>query len=78
MENQDWKALREQRKQQEKEFRDNLIKEIMQDYGFNQAIAERVAYKGWEDGHYAGFNEVRTQTQIAADFAEEILKASKE
>ena len=50
------------------------LEEIVNDYGFGLAIAKACVDKGYEEGHYAGYNEVRTQSQIAADFAEEILR----
>lgn len=68
-------AAREQRRKEEQQFRENLVTEIMNEYGFNKAVAECVVRKGWEDGHYAGYNEVRTCSQIAAEFAEEVLKS---
>ena len=69
---------REQRRQEEKQFRENLVKEIMSDYGFNKEVAEEVVSKGWEDGHYAGYSEVRTCSHIAAEFAEKVINASKQ
>ena len=55
-------------------FRESLIEKIVNEYGFSHAIAKACVDKGWEDGHAYSYNEVRTQTQIAADFVEEILK----
>ena len=71
-------AAREQRRKEtqfrENLFRESLIENIVNEYGFSHAIAKACVDKGWEDGHRYGYNEVRTQTQIAADFVEEILK----
>lgn len=67
-------AAQEQHRKEDQQFRENLIEEIANDYGFGRAIAKACVDKGYEDGHYAGYNEVRTQSQIAADFAEEILR----
>lgn len=67
-------AAQEQRRKEEQQFRENLIKEIANDYGFGHAIANACVEKGWEDGHACGYSEVRIQSQIAADFAEEILR----
>lgn len=79
MENQNyWKARREQREQEEKHFRENLIESVMKEYGFNEAVAILVVNKGWEDGHHAGYAEVQTMTSITADFVDEVLKASKQ
>ena len=66
-------AAQEQRHKEEQQFRDNLIEEIANEYGFGYAIAKACVDKGWEDGHSYGYSEVRTQTEIAADFAEDIL-----
>ena len=66
-------AAQEQRHKEEQQFRDNLIEEIANEYGFGYAIAKACVDKGWEDGHSYGYCEVRTQTEIAADFAEDIL-----
>ena len=67
-------AARKQRRKETQQFRENLIEKIVNEYGFSNAIAKACVDKGWEDGHAYGYNEVRTQTQIAADFVEEILK----
>lgn len=64
---------REQRRKEELLFRKNLADKIATDYGFGSAIAKACVDKGWEDGHSAGYSEVRAQTEIAADFAQKIL-----
>ena len=66
-------ATQEQHRKEEQQFRDNLIEEIANKYDFGRAIAIACVDKGWEDGHAYSYSEVRTQSQIAADFAEEIL-----
>ena len=66
-------AAREQRRKEEQQFRENLIEEIANEYEFGYAIAKACVDKGWEDGHSYGYSEVRTQTEIAADFVEKIL-----
>lgn len=66
-------AAREQRRKEEQRFREKLVDEISTDYGFGLAIAKACVDKGWEDGHAGGYSEVRTQAEIAADFAEKIL-----
>ena len=63
----------EQRRKEEQQFRENLIEEIANEYNFDSAIAKACVDKGWEDGHAFGYSEVRTQSQIAADFVEKIL-----
>ena len=66
-------ASREQRRKAEQQFREKLVDEIATDYGFGEEIAKACVDKGWEDGHSAGYSEVRAQAEIAADFAEKIL-----
>ena len=66
-------AAQERRCKEVQQFRENLIDEIANEYGFSHAIANACFDKGWEDGHAYGYSEVRTQTQIAADFVEKIL-----
>ena len=66
-------AVMEQRRKEEQEFRENLIKEIAHEYDFTPAIAKACVEKGWEEGHAFGYSEVRTQSQIAADFAQTIF-----
>ena len=66
-------AAREQRRKEERLFREILANKIATDYGFGLAIAKACVDKGWEDGHALGYSEVRTQSEIAADFAEKIL-----
>ena len=66
-------AAQEQRRKEEQQFRENLIEEIANEYEFGYAIAKACVDKGWEDGHAYGYSEVRTQTEIAADFVEKIL-----
>jgi len=66
-------AAREQRRKEDQQFRENLIEEIANEYDFGRAIAKACVDKGWEDGHAYGYSEVRTQSEIAADFAEKIL-----
>ena len=66
-------AAIEQRRKEEQQFRENLVDKIATDYGFCSAIAKACVDKGWEDGHAAGYSEVRTQSEIAADFAKKIL-----
>lgn len=66
-------AAKEQRRKEEQQFREKLVDEIAADYNFGLAIAKACVDKGWEDGHAGGYSEVRTQTEIAADFAEKIL-----
>ena len=63
----------EQRRKEDRQFREKLVYEIATDYGFGSAIAKVCVDKGWEDGHSAGYSEVRAQAEIAADFAEKIL-----
>lgn len=64
---------REQRRKADQQFREKLVDEIATEYDFGLAIAKACVDKGWEDGHSAGYSEVRTQAEIAADFAEKIL-----
>lgn len=64
---------REQRRKADQQFREKLIDEIVTEYDFGLAIAKACVDKGWEDGHAGGYSEVRTQAEIAADFAEKIL-----
>lgn len=66
-------AAIEQRRKEDQQFRENLIEEIANKYDFGRAIAIACVNKGWEDGHAYGYSEVRTQSEIAADFAEDIL-----
>lgn len=66
-------AAREQRRKEEQQFREILVNTIATDYGFSEEIAKECVDKGWEDGHAGGYSEVRTQTEIAADFVEKIL-----
>ena len=66
-------AAQEQHRKEEQQFRENLIEEIANEYEFGYAIAKACVDKGWEDGHSYGYSEVRTQTEIAADFVEKIL-----
>ena len=66
-------AAKEQRRKADQQFREKLVDEIATDYGFGLAIAKACVDKGWEDGHAGGYSEVRTQAEIAADFAEKIL-----
>ena len=66
-------AAKEQRRKADQQFREKLIDEIATDYGFGEEIAKACVDKGWEDGHASGYGEVRTQSEIAADFAEKIL-----
>ena len=66
-------AAREQRRKAEQQFREKLVDEIATQYGFSEEIAKACVDKGWEDGHSAGYSEVRAQAEIAADFAEKIL-----
>lgn len=63
----------EQRRKEEHQFRERLVERIAIDYGFGEEIAKACVDKGWEDGHAFGYSEVRTQSEIAADFAEKIL-----
>ena len=66
-------AAREQRRKEEQQFREKLADSIAENYGFDEEIAKACVDKGWEDGHAGGYSEVRTQSEIAADFAEKIL-----
>ena len=66
-------AAREQRRKADQQFREKLVDEIATEYDFGLAIAKACVDKGWEDGHSAGYSEVRAQAEIAADFAEKIL-----
>ena len=70
-------AAREQLRKKEQQFREKLVDEIATDYGFGEEIAKACVDKGWEDGHAAGYTEVRTQAEISADFAEKILAIVK-
>lgn len=69
---------RELKRKEEQQFRENLVKELMNEYHFNRATAEIVVSRGWEEGHAYGYSEVRIQSQIAADFAEQIITVNKE
>ena len=66
-------AEREQRRKADQQFREKLVDEIATEYDFGLVIAKACVDKGWEDGHSGGYSEVRTQAEIAADFAEKIL-----
>ena len=66
-------TAREQCREEERHFRENLAYRIAIDYDFGLAIAKACVDKGWEDGHSGGYSEVRAQSEIAADFAEKIL-----
>ena len=67
-------AAREQLRKKEQQFREILVDSIVENYGFSEEIAKACVDKGWEDGHAVGYSEVRTQAEIAADFAKKILK----
>lgn len=67
-------AAKEQRRKAEQQFREILVDSIVENYGFSEEIAKACVDKGWEDGHSAGYSEVRTQAEIAADFAKKILE----
>lgn len=64
---------REQRRKADQQFREKLVDEIETNYGFSEEIAKACVDKGWEDGHSGGYSEVRTQAEIAADFAQKIF-----
>lgn len=66
-------AAKEQLHKKEQQFREILVDSIVENYGFSEEIAKACVDKGWEDGHASGYSEVRTQSEIAADFAEKIL-----
>ncbi len=66
-------AAREQHRKEEQQFRDNLIEEIANEYDFGRAIAIACVDIGWKYGHALGYSEVRIQSEIAADFAEDLL-----
>ena len=66
-------AAIEQRRKADQQFREKLVDEIATEYDFGLAIAKACVDKGWEDGHAAGYSEVRAQSEIAADFVEKIL-----
>ena len=66
-------AAKEQLRKKEQQFREILVDSIVENYGFSEEIAKACVDKGWEDGHSAGYSEVRAQAEIAADFAEKIL-----
>jgi hypothetical protein len=70
-------AAREQRRKEEQQFREILVDSIATNYGFSEEIAKVCVDKGWEDGHASGDSEVRTQSEIAADFAKKILAIDK-
>lgn len=70
-------SAREQRRKEEQQFREILIDSIATNYGFGEEIAKACVDKGWEDGHASGYSEVRTQSEIAAEFAEKILAINK-
>ena len=67
------RAAREQHRKKEQQFREILVDSIAENYGFGEEIAKACVDKGWEDGHASGYSEVRTQAEIAADFAKKIL-----
>ena len=74
-----WQIEREQRRKEEREFRENLVNEyINNEYGFTKPTAELLVNKAWEDGHSCGYAEVRTQASILADFVEEVIKLNHE
>ena len=66
-------AAKEQLRKKEQQFREILVDSIVENYGFSEEIAKACVDKGWEDGHAGGYSEVRTQAEIAADFAEKII-----
>ena len=68
---------RERQHREREQFKANLAQEIMNEYSFNKAVAEKIVAKGWEDGHSYGYSEVRTQAHIAAEFAQEVIKAAQ-
>ena len=70
-------AAREQLRKKEQQFREILVDSIATNYGFGEEIAKACVDKGWEDGHASGYSEVRTQSEIAAEFAEKILAINK-
>ena len=63
----------EQCHKEDQQFHENLIDEIANEYDFGRAIAKVCVDKGLEDGHAMGYGEIRTQSEIAADFVEKIL-----
>lgn len=64
---------KEQLRKKEQQFREILVDSIVENYGFSEEIAKACVDKGWEDGHAAGYSEVRVQAEIAADFTKKIL-----
>lgn len=64
---------KEQLRKKEQQFREILVDSIVENYGFSEEIAKACVDKGWEDGHSAGYSEVRTHAEIAADFTKKII-----
>lgn len=70
---------REQRREaariEQENFKNELVNEAIDDYGFTQAQAEMIFSRAWDEGHSWGFNEVRTHFEDLADFVNDFMKA---
>lgn len=69
------KAYRESEAQGEKDFRDDVIQYLLENYRINknQKIAERIFSKAYDDGHSGGYGEVLTHAEEIADLIEDVL-----
>ena len=70
---------REQRRETERikyeNFKNELIKDAIDQYGFTQAQAEMIFSRAWDEGHSCGFNEVRVCFEDLIGFLYDFMKA---
>ena len=65
---------REEAKIKRNNFKEDLIKALVEDYNINKAMAEKVYEYAWEDGHSSGYYEVVTYAMNYAELVENCLK----
>lgn len=55
-------------------FKEDLIKALVEDYNINEAIAKEIYDYAWEDGHSGGYYEVVIHAEKYAGLIEDCLK----
>lgn len=62
----------------DREFMENLLKHIKNEYGFNDKVTSMIVSRAFDQGHAYGYEEVQLDADSLAYWVDDLLKASKE
>lgn len=73
------KAKRERQYKEERDWRDQLERDIWHDYDLGpKEVAKMIVDRAWDEGHSYGYEEVKAKAESLAEYTEKVVKITEE